>query len=116
MKKKLAYLILLVVFVFTIFLFNTASYAGSQKLNNLHYDVKLNADGSADVVENWNIRVEETNTLFKTFDTDNSKYGEITNVNVSEVLSNGSEIDFANTREICISCTKGRILCTPKNL
>lgn len=112
MKKKIVYLISFLAFIFVVFLFNTTSYAGSQKLNSLHYDVTLNLDGTVDVIENWNIRVEETNTLFKTFDTDNSKYGEITNVRVSEVLSSGNEVDFINTRYLCISCAKGWILCT----
>ena len=116
MKKKIAYLISFLAFIFVVFLFNTTSYAGSQKLNNLHYDVILNSDGTADVVENWNIRVEETNTLFKTFETNSTKYGGVTNVKVSEILTNGNKIDFINTRYLFISCTKRWILCTSKNL
>ena len=37
------------------------------------------------VTETWNIRVSNTNTLYKTFKLDDSKYSTITNVQVSEV-------------------------------
>lgn len=98
MKKKITYLIgIIIILAFLIFLFTTTSYAGTQKLNDLKYDVVLNGDGSANVVETWNIRVSETNTLFKTFELDSKKYGSITNVEVAEVKTSGEVTNFQDT-------------------
>ena len=36
-------------------------------MNKLDYNITLNEDGSATIVETWNIHVSHTNTLFKTF-------------------------------------------------
>ena len=76
-----------VVFIFIIFLLLLAPncFASSYlELNTLHYDVTLNSDGSANVTETWDINIEDTNTLFKTFEIDNSKYSGITDVSVVE--------------------------------
>lgn len=97
MNKKLYPLLILIVSIFIVFLLSTTSYAGTQKLKNLEYEAKLNSDGSMDVTENWNIRVEETNTLFKTFDLDSTKYGSIVDVEVSEITKDGSVVPFENT-------------------
>lgn len=72
---------------------NTSNASGGLRLKNLSYDVKLNSDGTADVTENWRISIEDTNTLFKTFEVDSSKYKKITDVKVSEVKSSGN-VDF----------------------
>lgn len=95
------------VFICSIFLFNTASYAGSQNLNNLTYNVQLNEDGSADITETWDIYVYDTNTLFKTFDLDKSKYGEITNVTVAEVSQTGNVTEFVKTDTYAYHVQKG---------
>lgn len=108
MKKKITYLVgIIIILAFLTFLFTTTSYAGSQKLNDLKYDVVLNQDGTADVVETWNIRVSETNTLFKTFELDSKKYGSITNVEVSEIKANGEIIPFNNTGVYAYHVQKG---------
>ncbi|MDE5830652.1 MAG: DUF2207 domain-containing protein [Clostridia bacterium] len=108
MKKKVIYsVVMLITLIFVIFLFGSTSYAGSQRLNNLNYDVTLNQDGSANVTETWNIRVSETNTLFKTFELDSKKYGSITNVEVSEVTANGETVKFSNTGTYAYHVKKG---------
>lgn len=108
MKKKITYLIgIIVILAFLIFLFTTTSYAGTQRLNDLKYDVVLNEDGSADVVETWNIRISETNTLFKTFKLDSTKYGKITNVEVSEVKIGGEITNFQDTGVYAYHVKKG---------
>ena len=91
----------LLVFVFAIFsliLFNTNVYAGDLNLKNLNYDVTLNSDGTADITETWRIYIEDTNTLFKTFEIDSSKYSGITNVSVCQVLNN-TQTDFSRIYE-----------------
>lgn len=79
---------------FSILLLSNLSNAAELRLKNLDYQVNLNSDGTANVVENWRIYIEDTNTLFKTFEIDKSKYKEITNVTVQEVKSAG-DVNFA---------------------
>ena len=108
MKNKFIYFVVtLMTFLFALLFFNTTSYAGSQTLRDLHYDVTLNEDGSADVIETWKIEVYDTNTLFKIFELDDTKYGEITNVRVSEITSQGKENEFINTGEYAYHVKKG---------
>ena len=90
MKSKKIYFAL--IFIFTLFLLSKTSYAGTQKLNSLNYDIIINKDRSASITEIWNIRVSETNTLFKDFE----KITGVTEVKVSEILSNGEETVFIN--------------------
>lgn len=108
MKKKITYLsIILITFICALFLINNKSYAGSQQMEKLEYDVELNSDGSADVVETWNIRVSDTNTLFKTFDLDSSKYSGITDVSVLELSETGVENSFLKTNQYSYHVNKG---------
>ncbi len=65
-------------------LWHTYVYAGDLELKNLSYNVTLNTDGSANVTETWDISIEDTNTLFKTFEVDSTKYSGITNVSLVE--------------------------------
>lgn len=74
------------------------SSASSLELNKLDFNVQINNDGSMDVTENWNIDISSTNTLYKTFKTDSSKYSGITNVTVREITK-GQNINFTNTDE-----------------
>ena len=81
--KKICNKILLTIIVFIgIILISNTSKAGELRLKNLDYKVQLNSDGTADVTENWRIYIEDTNTLFKTFEIDSSKYKEIIDVKV----------------------------------
>lgn len=82
---KLKKYIFRTLFIFALlFLWNTSVYAGDLELRNLKYNVKLNSDGSANVTETWDIAIEDTNTLFKTFEIDKTKYSGITNVSLVE--------------------------------
>ena len=82
---KLKKYILSIIFIFALFLlWNTSVYAGDLELKNLNYDVTLNSDGTANVKESWDISIEDTNTLFKTFEIDKTKYSGITNVSLVE--------------------------------
>jgi uncharacterized membrane protein len=84
-------ILLVVLFFCTLLIFSNKSYAGTQSWNSLNYDATINSDGSVNVVETWNISISETNTLFKDFELDSSKYSSITDVNVSRVYSNNLE-------------------------
>lgn len=60
-------------------------------LNQLDFQAQINQDGSMDVTEKWNIKINDTNTLYKTFKTDKSKYSNITNVEVTEVTKGNNQ-------------------------
>lgn len=101
---------LIVVFVITLFgalLFCNNSYAGTQELNDLKYEVSLNSDGSMNVTETWDIKVAYTNTLFKSFKLDRSKYGDIVDVTVEEIMDNGEVISFFDTGRYAYHVQKG---------
>ena len=105
MKKK-KYLFIILFFAMFLLLFIKPSYAGSQKMNQLNYEVNLNEDGSMDVVETWNIKVTDTNTLFKTFEINPSKYKGITNVSVEEIKDNDEIKKFNKINEEMYHVTK----------
>ena len=106
--KKIKYILTIIILCIALLaLFNTNSYASFQKLDSITYDVQLNEDGSADVKETWNIEVEDTNTLFKTFELDNSKYGNITNVTVKEISKKGKITDFIKSDTYAYHVKKG---------
>ena len=82
---KLKKYIFSILFIFAFFLLcNTSVYASDLELRNLNYDVTLNSDGTANVTETWDISIEDTNTLFKTFEIDETKYSGISNVSLVE--------------------------------
>lgn len=64
---------------------NDVSYAGTQHLNSIDYDVQINSNGSMNVTETWDIHISETNTLFKDFELNQSKYSGITDVKVKNL-------------------------------
>ena len=57
------------------------------------------------VTETWNIEIRDTNTLFKTYKKDSSKYKEITDVEVSEII-NGTEKKFTKINRYMYHVTK----------
>ena len=73
--KKILFILIFTIAIIAIF--STTSNA-TLELNELKFDAKVNADGSMNVTETWNIYVSDTNTLFKTFKKDSSKYSSIT--------------------------------------
>ena len=101
-KKIITTLIFLILFII---LGNTKSNAGNLYLNDLNFDAQINQDGSMNVTETWDISINETNTLFKTFKTDNRKYSSITDVKVSEVTG-GTEKNFTEINSLMYHVTK----------
>ena len=63
-------------------------------LNELKFDAQINEDGSMNVTETWNIYISSTNTLFKTFKMDTTKFSGISEVEVREITK-GREKDFS---------------------
>lgn len=101
--RKILYII---IFSIAIILLGTVkSNAGDLNLNTLDFNVQINNDGSMDVTETWNIRIKQTNTLYKSFKTDSSKYSEITNVTVKDI-TNGQGTDFIKDNNWAYHVTK----------
>lgn len=90
MKRKIIFIFSLFFTLTICWMINVKASSGDLYLNNLHFDVQINSDGSMDVVETWDIDIEETNTLYKTFKTDSTKYSSIDNVEVYQLI-NGSK-------------------------
>ena len=103
-KKKILYIIAFLLFFICIG--TNQSKAGNLKLNNLDFQAQINADGSMDVTETWDINIKSTNTLYKTFKTDNSKYSGITNATVTDI-TNGIQNNFIQTSEWAYHVAKG---------
>ena len=74
-------------------------------LNVLQFEAQIQEDGSMDVTEYWDIDIEETNTLYKTFKADKSKYSSITNVKVTDI-TNGQNIQFTEVFQEMYHVTK----------
>ena len=92
--KKIMYIL---IFTLAFLLIGTIkSNAGTLELNNLDFNVQINDDGSMKVTETWDINISSTNTLYKSFKTDYSKYSEITDVTVKEI-TDGKNFDFTQT-------------------
>ena len=105
MNKTKKILITLTFLILFIILGNNKSNAGSLYLNDLDFNAQINQDGSMNVTETWDISISETNTLFKTFKTDKSKYTSITNVQVSEITG-GTEKKFTGVNSLMYHVTK----------
>lgn len=104
LRKKILYITLFILMF--IGLGTIKSNAGDLYLNNLEFDVEINSDGSMDVTEIWDINIEETNTLYKSFKKDNSKYSKITKVDVKEITK-GNNNSFIKTDEWAYHVKKG---------
>lgn len=86
--KKLKQIIFLSTFIFIMLICNNVNAASDFDLEHLDFKASLNTDGSMNVTETWQIDIDgTTNTLFKTFETDKSKYSGIENVSVRDITA-----------------------------
>lgn len=97
-KVKKILLCILVLFYILIFSGHNVKAESSLYLDSLEFYVQVNSDSSIDVTEYWDIDIEETNTLYKTFKTDNTKYTEITDVKVTDI-TNGKNEEYIHQDE-----------------
>lgn len=88
--KKIEKILILMAFALFVIACTTNVYAGEQEWNALDYNVVLNEDGSADIVETWDVDISETNTMFKDFDLSSDGTYYIDDVKVTKV-QNGVE-------------------------
>ncbi len=101
MLKKLRNVIILLfaLLAFTVLFSNPVNASsGSLYLDKLDFEATINSDGSMDVVETWEIDIRYTNTLYKTFELDEEKFSEITNVKVVET-TDGIKREFTQINQ-----------------
>lgn len=91
MKKRIIYSIIMIA---SMLIFAKPVQASSSDLflNHLDFQAQINDDGSMNVTEKWDIEIEDTNTLYKTFKIDKTKYSNIRNVQVREVTNGNNHI------------------------
>ena len=82
---KLKKILLTFVLALVLILLGATRSEASLYLDNLDFQAQINDDGSMDVVETWDISISETNTLYKTFIKDDTKYSGLENVSVKEI-------------------------------
>lgn len=92
MSKQIKVIFIIIAFLFINCPVSKAS--SGLKMNTLEYDIILQEDGSMQVKEIWDINIEDTNTLFKTFQVDKEKYDGIVDVSVSEQKKDGTVNNF----------------------
>ena len=87
--KKLVYVLLFFILWIMLTSINVQSEANSDDLylNSLNFDAQVKENGEMYVTETWDIDIHNTNTLFKTFKTDKSKYSGIKDVKVTNVTN-----------------------------
>lgn len=100
MKNKK--IIFVLIFAIIVLLGLTTKSNASLYLNNLDFYAEIDTNGNMNVTETWNIKISNTNTLYKTFELDEDKYSGITNVQVSEV----GKGNFTRTNEWAYHLTK----------
>ncbi len=103
MKNKKIFLTF--IFAFVLILFSSIKAEATLELNQLDFDAQINEDGSMNVTETWNISISETNTLFKTFPKDDTKYSGITDVEVTEI-TDGTNKTFTQIYQEMYHVTK----------
>ena len=105
--KKVKKLLVILMFVLLFLLIGNKSDASSSdlKLNYLNFDAKIQENGDMLVTETWNIKIKDTNTLYKTFETDSDRYLGIKDVSVKEI-TDGNSKEFTETSRIMYHVTK----------
>ena len=83
------------------------------KIQSLRFNLKILENGDLEIVETWNLNIDNINTLFKVFPLTISKYNSISNVKVVEILPSGEEKIFFKTGklmlQVAIGCYYGLI-------
>ena len=98
-------LLLLITLLATVIFSNVSNADSSLDLKNLDFQVTVNSDGSMEVTETWDIRIYDTNTLYKDFILDKNKYSSISDVKVREI-TDGIEKEFTQINKEMYHVTK----------
>ena len=104
MKTLYKRIILLFILLF-VFLIPNYVHAGTFKVYDMHFDAIVNEDGSMNVTEIWQTNINRTNTLFKEFKADYSKYTGVTNAEVYETID-GKDVKLTEIDELMYHVTE----------
>lgn len=85
-KAKICLTILITIIIIGI----TKTVSADLKLNTLEFEANIQENGDMKVTEYWNIRIEDTNTLYKYFKRDSTKFSGIEDVLVTDITNGRS--------------------------
>ena len=106
--KRLKRFIIFIILISVCMIWKTGISKASSSdlfLNLLQFEAQIQEDGSMVVTEYWDIDIEDTNTLYKTFKLDNSRYSTITDVTVTDI-TNGQNQPFRKIDQEMYHVTK----------
>lgn len=103
MKRIYKRIILLFILLF-MFLLPNHVHAGSFLVYDMHFDAIINEDGSMNVTETWKTNINNTNTLFKEFKADSTRYTGVTDAQVYEVVD-GKDVKLTEIDELMYHVT-----------
>ncbi len=87
-KTKICLMMIITIIIIGI----TKTVSAELKLNVLKFEANIKENGDMEVTEIWNIRIEDTNTLYKYFKRDSSKFSGIENVKVTDITSGKNQL------------------------
>ncbi len=87
-KTKICLMMIITIIIIGI----TKTVSAELKLNVLKFEANIKENGDMEVTELWNIRIEDTNTLYKYFKRDSSKFSGIENVKVTDITSGKNQL------------------------
>ena len=102
---KRSFITLFFISIFLLALSIKSNASSDLLLNSIDFQADISTDGSMKVTETWDIQIEDTNTLYKTFKTDSGKYSDITNVKVKEI-TDGINKNFREINTLMYHVTK----------
>ena len=102
--KKL-FIALMFILLFLLIGNKSNAASGDLELNSLNFNAEIQENGDMLVTETWDIDIEDTNTLYKTFKTDVNKYLDIKDVRVKEI-TDGINKSFTETSRLMYHVTK----------
>ena len=102
---KRSFITLFFISIFLLALSIKSNASSDLLLNSIDFQADISTDGSMRVTETWDIQIEDTNTLYKTFKPDSGKYSDITNVEVKEI-TDGINKNFREINTLMYHVTK----------
>ena len=102
---KRSFITLFFISIFLLALSIKSNASSDLLLNSIDFQANISTDGSMRITETWDIQIEDTNTLYKTFKPDNGKYSDITNVEVKEI-TDGINKNFREINTLMYHVTK----------
>lgn len=103
--KKVTIILIFILLFLIIGRIKSEAKSSDLYLENLEFNSIIEKNGDMVVNETWDIDIENTNTLYKTFKIDDTKYNAITDVTVTDI-TDGQEKEFKQIDELMYHVTK----------